>query len=197
MTMNPLVLDLETEKEIKEVGGKRNLRLLGVSVVGAYAYGGDSFIAYEKHELSALEEAIGVASFLIGFNIKYFDLPVLAPHVTLDVKSLEVLDLMDDVERGLGFRVSLDNLCNATLGAKKSGHGLEAIWWWRQGLKDKVKEYCLQDVRLTRDLYDFGKKNGYVVADTKTEGRKQIRVGWSSMVEKVDNESKYVQRSLI
>ncbi|KKU51934.1 MAG: hypothetical protein A3F26_02625 [Candidatus Ryanbacteria bacterium RIFCSPHIGHO2_12_FULL_47_12b] len=196
--MNAIVLDLETEKEFREVGGKHNIHLLGISVVGIYEYAHDRFVAYERPEFGELEPLLVAADFLIGFNINHFDLPVLAPHVHFDVKSLRVLDLMDDVEKALGFRVSLDNLCQATLGARKSGNGLEALWWWRQGMKDKVREYCLSDVRLTRDLYEHGKNKGFILADTRDRGRVRIPVTWGAVLpEKKEIQGAYVQRSLI
>lgn len=176
--MSELVLDLETEREFKEVGGKENMHLLGISVVGVYRYENDLFHAYEKEEFPALEEALKLSSRLIGFNIKHFDIPVLKPYLTFALDGVPVLDLMGDVERHLGFRVSLENLARATLNAGKSGVGLEAIGWWREGKKDKVKEYCLQDVKLTRDLYEFGKKAGHVFCDTRDRGRVRIPVTW-------------------
>lgn len=179
--MNIVVLDLETEKDFREVGGKQNLPLLGVSVVGTYHYPADAFYAYEKEEFAALEKLLEESNLLVGFNVNHFDLPVLAPHVRTNLANLTVLDLMLDVEKSLGFRVSLDNLSRATLGAGKSGMGLEAIDWWRQGEKQKVKDYCLQDVRLTRDLYEFGKNKGYVVADTRDKGRVRVPVNWQSV----------------
>lgn len=177
--MNTLVIDIETEKDFREVGGKQNMHLLGVTVVGAYQYANDVFYAYEKEEFSQLEGVFASTQLLIGFNIRHFDIPVLQPHTKFDLGQLEVLDLMDDVERALGFRMGLDNLSRATLGVGKSGVGLEAIDWWREGKKDKVKEYCLQDVRLTRDLYEFGKKNGFVLGDTRDRGRVKISVKWA------------------
>lgn len=176
--MQTIVLDLETEKDFKAVGGKQNMHLLGVTVVGTYNYGNDSFYAYEKEEFSELEQILKSSSLVVGFNINHFDLPVLAPHVGFDVSILTVLDLMLDVEKALGFRVSLDNLSRATLGVGKSGMGLEAIEWWQAGEKQKVKDYCIQDVRLTRDLYEFGKKEGYVLADTRDRGRMRVSVAW-------------------
>lgn len=194
--MNSIVLDLETEKDFKEVGGKQNMRLLGVTVVGVYRYDNDSWYAYERHEFSGLEKILNGAALLIGFNIRHFDLPVLQPHMPCDLGAIPVLDLMDDVERGLGFRISLDNLSQATLGVGKSGMGLEAIAWWREGKKDKVKEYCLHDVRLTRDLYEFGKKHGFVLADTRHKGRVRVPVAWERVL--IPKEKpEYVQGSLI
>jgi hypothetical protein len=175
---NILVLDLETEKEFGEVGGKGNMHLLGVTVAGVYNSQDDSFYAYEKEEFLRLEELLKKTSLLIGFNINHFDLPVLAPHVGMDLNTIPVLDLMEGVERALGFRIGLGNLSHATLGVGKSGVGLDAITWWRAGEKQKVKDYCLQDVRLTRDLYEFGKKNGFVFADTRDRGRVKLNVSW-------------------
>lgn len=197
--MNYCVLDLETERELREVGGKQNIHLLGVSVAGVYERAGDTFCAYEKEEFSALEDILRKSDLVVGFNINQFDLPVLAPHVSLTVAELPVLDLMNDVERSLGFRISLDNLSRATLGAQKSGHGLEAIKWWRDGEKQRVKDYCLQDVRLTRDLFEFGKEKGYVLADTRDRGRVRVNVRWASQQGRkvVSTEDLYVQRSLI
>jgi len=197
--MNYCVLDLETEKELREVGGKENLHLLGVSVVGVYDSAENAFAAYEKEEFSKLEALLRSSELLVGFNIDHFDLPVLAPHVSFDLGRLFVLDLMADVERGLGFRMSLDNLSRATLGVGKSGAGLEAISWWRAGEKQKVKDYCLQDVKLTRDLFEFGRKNGYVLADTRDRGRVRVKVGWGDITIPTipATEELYVQPSLI
>ncbi len=178
--MREIVLDLETEKEFREVGGKENMHLLGVSVVGVYRYDKDLFYAYEKDEFTALESILEACELLIGFNINHFDLPVLQPHVTLRLERVPVLDLMSDIEKFLGFRVSLDNLSRATINASKSGIGLEALSWWRAGEKQKVKEYCLQDVRLTRDLYEFGKREGFIFGDTRDRGRVKIPVTWGS-----------------
>jgi len=195
--MNYLVLDLETEKEFREVGGKQNIKQLGVTVVGVYERSSDEYHAYERHEFSALEKMLAATELLIGFNIDHFDVPVLQPHVDLDLSKLQVLDLMTAVETHLGFRVSLDNLCGATLGARKSGNGLEAILWWRAGEKDKVKEYCLKDVQLTKDLYEFGKEKGYVVADTRDRGRVRVPVEWKNIAPAVQEKDLYVQTSLI
>lgn len=179
--MKEVVLDLETEKEFSEVGGKQNMHLLGISVVGIYAYETDTFRAYEKQEFTELEGLLKDSSILIGFNIKHFDIPVLEPYMSWPLGGLTVLDLMEDVERALGFRVSLDNLSRSTLNAGKSGMGLEAIQWWREGKKDKVKEYCLQDVKLTRDLYEFGKREGYVSCQTRDKGLVRLPVYWKKM----------------
>ena len=62
----------------------------------------------------------------------------------------------------LGKRVRLDQVAEATLGKKKSGHGLQAVTWWKQGEIEKIRQYCLDDVRITKEIYDFAIKNNYL-----------------------------------
>ena len=61
---------------------------------------------------------------------------------------------MVEIEKRIGFRVKLDSVAQATLGIGKSGDGLQAVEFWRKGEIDKLREYCLQDVRVTRDVYE-------------------------------------------
>lgn len=183
--MHDIVLDLETEKSFDEVGGRDHLDLLGVTVVGIYDYGTNIYKAYEQSEFEELGVLLKNARQIIGFNIRSFDIPVLAPHISVNVRTLPLHDLLEDVERVNGFRVSLDSLAKATLGAEKSGHGLDAITWWRSGEKNKVKAYCLQDVKLTRDLYEYGKKHREVSYISKRDGMKvKIPVRWDGVRER-------------
>jgi DEAD/DEAH box helicase domain-containing protein len=174
-----LVFDIETKKSFDEVGGRQNFHLLGVSVVGVYSYKDDSFVAYEEKDFPELEQRLADTSRIIGFNSKHFDVPVLQPHVGISLKDILHLDLMEGVEQGAGFRVSLDSLAGATLGTQKSGHGLEAIKWWNEGNIDAIKKYCLDDVRITRDLYEYGKKNGRVMFKSRATGKLvSVNVDW-------------------
>jgi DEAD/DEAH box helicase domain-containing protein len=54
----------------------------------------------------------------------------------------------------------MDQIADGTLGTKKSGHGMDAVRWWKEGEIEKVKKYCLDDVRLTKDLYEYALKEG-------------------------------------
>ena len=55
----------------------------------------------------------------------------------------------------------------ATLGQSKSADGLQAVVWWRQGRKQEVIDYCIQDVKVTRDVYDYALKNNKLKVDNK------------------------------
>ncbi|MEK7560684.1 MAG: WYL domain-containing protein [Patescibacteria group bacterium] len=176
-----LVIDVETKKSFAEVGGEAFKRDLGVSVAGVYSYRDDAFFALEEHEMGTLEERLKETDEVIGFNIKHFDIPVLEPYFSGGFpERIAVRDLFEDAVRFLGHRVGLNALAKATLGVEKSGHGLEALAWYKEGKIDQIKKYCLDDVRLTRDLYEHGKAKGFVLFQSFIDGRTHsIPVPWS------------------
>lgn len=170
-----IVLDLETKFSFQDVAN--DLKKLGVSLVGIYKYDTLSYESFTEKDFSRLFTILEASSQIIGFNILKFDMPVLAPYYVGDLSKFPVLDLLDDVQRALGFRVSLDDLAKETLGEKKNGHGLLAIEYYRSGQMDKLREYCLHDVAITQKLYEYGKKEGKVFFKT-AYGRREIPVFW-------------------
>jgi DEAD/DEAH box helicase domain-containing protein len=158
-----LVLDLETKRSFDEVGGAHNRAALGVSVVGVYHYVGDRFTAYREGAFDELELELRQADEVIGFNLIGFDWPVLAAELGTWVEELPTIDLMVEAQKALGHRVSLASLAEATLGASKLGSGLDALAYYRSGEWDKLERYCLEDVKLTRDLYEYAKKHGHLL----------------------------------
>jgi len=174
-----LVLDLETQREFSEVEGRKP-ELLGVSVVGLYSYETDRYDAYREAELSTtLAPRLASAELLIGFNIRRFDLPVLQPYLPFSASTIPVLDILEEVVKNLGHRVSLDSIAQATLGRGKSGSGLEALRWFKEGRFDLITTYCLDDVKLTKEVYEYGKQHGRLFATSRfSEGKIQIQVFW-------------------
>jgi len=49
---------------------------------------------------------------------------------------------------------------------------------FREGKMDELCDYCLQDVRLTRDLYEYGKKHGKLLYENKL-GKGEIAVDFN------------------
>jgi DEAD/DEAH box helicase domain-containing protein len=187
MNSGDIVFDVETKRSFDEVGGRNNFDKLGVSVVGAYIYGENSsttleagqYRTFEEHEIPEFEKLLLSAGRVIGFNINHFDYSVLKPYLSLNTKILQTLDLMDDVEKGAGFRISLDNLSEQTLGVRKSGDGMQAIRWFKDGKIEEIKKYCLKDVELTKNLYEYGIKNGRIFFYSKSaSGKVSIPVNW-------------------
>jgi len=153
-----VVFDIETANIFDDVGSNDPAKL-DISIVGAYDSTTDTYTSYSVEELPKFWSIIERADMLIGFNSDHFDIPLLNKYYPGDLTKIKSLDLLVEVKRTLGRRLRLDTIAEATLGMKKSGHGLEATRWWKEGKHDLVRKYCLDDVRLTKDIYDYALKN--------------------------------------
>jgi len=158
--MRKVVFDIETTNIFSEVG-KNDPALLNLAVVGIHDSETNEYSTYEQEELKTLWPILEKTDVLIGFNSDHFDIPLLNKYYPGDLTKIKSLDLMKEIKDVLGRRIGLGAIAEATLGTSKSGHGLEAITWWKNGEKEKVKKYCLDDVRLTRELYEYGIQKGY------------------------------------
>lgn len=158
--MEKIVLDLETQKDFAQVGGRNFQHKLRVSVCGIYSYGQDQFLCFEEKNLAKLGELLQTADLVIGYNIKQFDFAVLQPYLNFPLDSVPTLDILEIIEKALGHRIKLEAVAQATLGAGKTGSGLLAIELWRQGRLEELKNYCLNDVKLTREIYEYALANG-------------------------------------
>lgn len=166
----PIIFDVETKKIFQEVNN--DISKLGVSVVGVYDYADNSYKAFFEKDLTQLFQLFEKASFLIGFNSNKFDLEVLQPYYIGNLRKFPSLDLLEEVQKSLGKRIALDDLLKGTLGKRKEGHGFLAINYFREGKLGELAKYCLSDVRLTKELYEYGKKFGnlyYLDARGKVE----------------------------
>ncbi|MFU2210964.1 DEAD/DEAH box helicase [Solidesulfovibrio sp. C21] len=173
------VLDVETRRSAAEVGGWGNAYKMGISVAVLYDSSLDDFLVYRQEELPALYEALTQCNLVVGFNINRFDYKVLAGASHFDHHALPTLDILEKVHDRLGYRLSLDGLAKATLGARKSASGLEALAWWKEGRMDEIITYCKQDVAVTRDLYIFGRDNGYLLFSNKAGQTVRLPVEWA------------------
>lgn len=175
---NILVLDLETQKSFKEVG-KSKLEKLKVSCVGIYDYLTDQFTSYEEKDMMKLEARLREAELLIGFNIRRFDMAVLAPYLFMPVTHVPVLDLLEDVEAVRGHRASLDSIAGPTLKQHKIGNGADALILYKEGKMEELKRYCLEDVRLTKEIYEYGCQAGKVLFTSSWDYKTyEIPVQW-------------------
>src|SRR5688572_10134095 len=91
---------------------------------------------------------------------------------------------MKEIEHKLGFRIKLDDVAHGSLGVGKSGNGLQAIEFFRRGEIDKLREYCLQDVKVTKEVYEFGLSNKHVKFKDRQGQLVQIPIDFEPKLEK-------------
>lgn len=157
--MRAITFDIESISD-SVVRGHIDVNEQELTVVGIHDSETGEYSSFFKEDLTKLWPILERADMLIGFNSDSFDIPLLNRYYPGDLSHVRSLDLMVEVQKVLGRRIRLQALAEATLDKGKTGDGLKAQDWWREGKKDKVAEYCIEDVRITRELYDYALANG-------------------------------------
>lgn len=174
--MLQVFLDLETKKIFDDVGGYFPDRL-GVSFVGVCVRDGYSgkgeMRSFFEHDIPELFPLLERADVVVGFNIDEFDMQALVPYYKGVITNIPTLDILDRIKKSVGHRISLDAVAQETLGIGKSGNGLDAVKYFQQKNWEALEKYCLQDVAVTRDVYDAGMRNGKI----------KFRNKWNRLVE--------------
>lgn len=157
--MRAITFDIES---ISEGGyqGRVDVEEQELTVVAIHDSETGEFSSYLREDLPKLWPILERADLLIGYNSNSFDIPLLNRYYPGDLTHIPSLDLLVEVQNSLGRRLRLQALADATLGKSKSGDGGKAMDWWRAGEYDKVRAYCVDDVRITRELYDYAKTHG-------------------------------------
>lgn len=177
--MNLVFFDLESQNLFEDVGGRDHIDKLCVACGVTWSKLKNDFSVYWEKDVPALIEELQSATKVIGFNLRGFDYLVLQPYAPeLRFASIPTLDMLFDLQKTLGFRISLDSIASASLGAAKTADGLQAVEWFRAGELDKIAEYCKADVDITRRVYEFGRDNGYIFYKSKLGSKLKAEVKW-------------------
>ncbi len=159
--MRYVIFDLETQNIFQEVG-VNDPAALDISVGSFYDSSTDMYLTVTVDELAKAWPILEHADALVGYNSNHFDIPLLNKYYPGDLTQIKSIDLLESIRESLGRRLRLDSVAEATVGAKKSGHGLDAVRWWREGKIDEIKKYCEQDVRVTKKVFDYALAHGHI-----------------------------------
>ncbi len=177
--MNIVYFDLETQRLLDEVGGRTGIPKLGLACGVTWSTARNDFAVYWEKDAAALVAELKAAERVVGFNILNFDYEVLKPYAPQEnFRAFRSTDMLADIFKVLNFRLSLDSLAKASLGATKSADGIQSVEWFRKGELDKVAEYCKADVDITRRVYEFGRDNGFVHYYSKLGSKLKVAVNW-------------------
>ncbi len=152
--MRKITFDIETRNFFSDVG-KNDPTLLDISIVAIHDSETDTYSSFLQDELHKLWPIIERADMLIGFNSDHFDIPLLNKYYPGDLTKIKSLDILKEIHTSFGRRMKLDQLAEGTLGKNKIGHGADATNWWKNGEIEKIREYCIDDVRITKEIYDY------------------------------------------
>jgi DEAD/DEAH box helicase domain-containing protein len=160
--MRKIIFDIETKNLFSDVGSN-NPADLDISVVCIYDYTRDVYESFLEEDFGKLWPILENADLLIGYNSEHFDTPLLNKYYSGDLTRIKQLDILKEIRESFGRRMKLDQIAEGTLGANKSAHGIQATVWWKQGEYQKVIQYCLDDVKITKEVYDYARTNNKLI----------------------------------
>ena len=175
----PLVFDLETKHSFRDFSDPKKLE---ITVAAIFNYENNETKVFTEKEINKLFPIFESASYIIGYNVKNFDLAVLQAYYPGRVEVFPTFDILEDIKEKIGKRISLNEVIIATLAKKKTGHGLQAINLFKEGRIDELKKYCLDDVMLTKELFEYGIKNQEIFY-LNEKGKVTIKVDWKKYLE--------------
>jgi len=175
--MNIIYLDVETQNTFT-YGEEFKVDELKISYLGLID-GSDKELDFWESDMQKLDEVLKKADIIVGYNILRFDMPVISNYLGSEVMKYPMLDLMVAAKYKIGFNPKLNNLVTATLGRGKLGSGLDAVRYYANGQLDELKKYCLEDVRLTKDLYIHGKNAGQIKFYDKNGFVQSTDIDWT------------------
>ena len=181
MARDIVYFDLETQRTANDAGGWDKKRDMGMSVGVTYSTKLGEYRVYAERQVDALVEQLLRADLVVGFNVINFDYEVLMGYTILDLPhQCRTLDMLVEIEKALGHRLGLDALATATLGVGKTGDGLDAIRWWREGKMVEIAEYCCYDVKCTKLVHEYGAEHGRLFYNDRFQQKKSVPVEWKS-----------------
>jgi DEAD/DEAH box helicase domain-containing protein len=175
---NIVFFDVETKYLADEVGGWDNIHRMELAVGVTYSTVDAVYRHFTDEGAADLVAELQRADLVVGYNLFRFDYTVLQPYTDFPLRTLPTVDMLQKLYRALGFRVSLDAVAGATLNASKSADGVQAVHWYRRGEIDKVIAYCQRDVEVTRGVYEFGRRHGFVRYRDRYYKVRQVPANW-------------------
>lgn len=188
-----IAFDIETLKLTEEVGGWDNFIDLGISCIVFYDSDSGKHDYFSENGVLGMKEisecshvfkrVINENILLLGHNINSFDIPLIGkeidwPNLREETNHLTI-DTLEALEAEIGFKISLDNVAEYTLGQTKSMDAREAPTKWRKGHYQDVLDYCKNDVDLSYLIFEHGRKEGHVKLCGKYDDEpRKVSVSW-------------------
>lgn len=181
--MNYLVFDIETTDAV----GPGEITDLDISVVSVYNSEDDSMQSFLEKDFGKMWQLFENTDAIVGYNSNHFDIPILNKYYSGDLSQIKSIDILVDIRESFGRRVKLDDIAAATLGTKKTAHGLQAVEWWKEGKIKEIIDYCEADVKITKDVFEFARQNGFLKLKDFTGKITEIPINTNSWEQKGDS----------
>lgn len=173
--MKIAVFDLEIKKTIAQCSrGWDSYDEMGVSILIIADYVTHRYRVFDEHNIKEGLDILCNYDLIVGFNSVNFDWRVLqATYKDLHRVSGDY-DILREIWVSLGLNpdvfdpnthggYKLDDVAFDTIHLRKSGNGADAPLLYQEGKYGELIDYCLNDVKVTKELFDFIRRYKYVV----------------------------------
>lgn len=173
--MRTLTFDLEIEQDPTKIPGGWGAARSGEAGISALIIHDDATGRFHIYDGNRVEEAarhLCEGDVWVSFNGRDFDVPVIQGYLGHEIApQLDHIDLLQMIWGALGrdrFNFpkgtwGLGATAQRTLGLSKSSTGVYATQLCAEGRFGELFDYCLNDVHVTRQLYEHICRTGYVL----------------------------------
>lgn len=162
--VNAIPNNKEPNREgIKYCKGWSDFVGMGISCIVALEVVSGKYRVFCKDNLAAFQALVDSAHAVIGYNSIGFD-NKLCEAAGVTIPREKSVDLLVQLWKAAGLGETfqypshigfgLDDVCRVNFGTTKSGHGALAPVDWQLGRIGSVIDYCINNVRLTRQVFD-------------------------------------------
>lgn len=173
-----IIYDLEIQKCIAKNGetrlsdfeycdGFKDFFNMGFACAVTWDTARNEYRVFDEYMLDDLKAVFKRAEVIAGFNILNFDNNVLRPY-EFEIPDSKCYDLLFEIARAAGTPndykgLGLNAVCEANFQTKKTGNGADAPKLYQQKRFGELFDYCLADVRLTKQLLDRIIECGHII----------------------------------
>lgn len=201
--MNTLIYDIEIKKAIlgrreepiegiSYCDGWHDHASMGISCIGAYDYATGRTRVFMDDNIGEFADLVKQRDLIVSFNGLSFDNRVCAAN-GIEVPDAKSYDILVELwaAAGLGPRFvypshmgfGLEATCAVNFGAHKSGNGALAPVDYQRRRFGSLVDYCLNDIALTKRLFDEIVGAGKVLDPRGTGEALQLRAPFRALKE--------------
>jgi len=169
--------DVETQKKADEVGGWDNADQMLISIAVTCS-DEDEYRVWREKDVPEMIRYVSGFDKVVSFNGDNFDSKVVSHYGDVAEMQKRSFDVAQYLSARLKHRVRLESVAQATLNVGKSADGLLALQWWKEGKIDQIIDYCKQDVKVLKDLVQFGQENQFVQYYDQNNQLIKVGVDW-------------------
>lgn len=173
------VFDLEIKKPIDQCSrGWQSHDEMGISVLCLFDYSTGRYRVFDDKNAQECLNILYGYDYVVGFNTVNFDWKVVECSwlelTRPNVRVSKDFDILREIWISLGLNpdkfspkthggYKLDDVAYETIGCRKTANGALAPVMFQEGKIAELTDYCLEDVRIERTLFEFAVTNGYVI----------------------------------